>query len=114
GYSSTDLRATSALHDCLSNLDDAAEEICGSLKQMRKLGATGESRETFRFQMSNVQTWMSVALTNEETCTNGFRSGASGEAKAVYARAAEAKKYTSNAFALAKRRSRTCNLLFFY
>ncbi|KAK8698527.1 hypothetical protein V6N13_114639 [Hibiscus sabdariffa] len=28
--------------------------------------------KTFKFQMSNVQTWVSVALTNEETCLDGF------------------------------------------
>ncbi|CAL1384960.1 unnamed protein product [Linum trigynum] len=72
-YSSTDLRAASALHDCLSNLDDAAEEICGSMKQMWQLGAMGASGETFHFQMSNVQTWMSVAL------TNGFRGVGGGQ-----------------------------------
>ncbi|CAI0445606.1 unnamed protein product [Linum tenue] len=110
--SNTDLRAASTLHDCLSNLDNAAEEICGSLKQMRQRGATRASGEAFRFQMSNVQTWMSVALTNEETCTKGVQGVGGG--MAVYARAAEAKNYTSIALALAKRRPRTYNLLIFY
>ncbi|CAL1406771.1 unnamed protein product [Linum trigynum] len=44
----------------------------------------------------------------------GHDGSVGGDAKAVYARAAEAKKYTSNALALAKRRPRTCNLLIFY
>ncbi|CAI0410771.1 unnamed protein product [Linum tenue] len=97
----SDRRAAAALHDCRSNLGDAAEEIRGSLKQMRQLGAAGATEEAFRFQMSNVQTWMSAALTDEETCTDGFQDVADGEVKAaVYARAAEAKKYTSNALAL--------------
>ncbi|CAI0410770.1 unnamed protein product [Linum tenue] len=90
----SDRRAAAALHDCRSNLGDAAE-------QMRQLGAAGATEEAFRFQMSNVQTWMSAALTDEETCTDGFQDVADGEVKAaVYARAAEAKKYTSNALAL--------------
>ncbi|CAI0445638.1 unnamed protein product [Linum tenue] len=79
---------------------------------MRQRGATRASGEAFRFQMSNVQTWMSVALTNEETCRKDVQGVGGG--MAVYARAAEAKKYTSIALALAKRRPTTYNLLIFY
>ncbi|CAF1854992.1 unnamed protein product [Brassica napus] len=43
----------------------------GSMKQMKELVSTG-SVQTFKFQMSNVKTWLSAALTNEYTCTNGF------------------------------------------
>ena len=56
----TDHRAASALQDCFTNFDDAVDEIRGSLKQMRQLGATGAGGVSFRFQMSNVQTWMSA------------------------------------------------------
>ncbi|KAF2316831.1 hypothetical protein GH714_042172 [Hevea brasiliensis] len=62
----SDHRAAAALHDCFSNFGDAVDEIRGSLKQMRQLGAAGSSAEALRFQMSNVQTWMSAALTDEE------------------------------------------------
>ncbi|KDP38091.1 hypothetical protein JCGZ_04734 [Jatropha curcas] len=97
----SDHRAAAALHDCLSNFGDAVEEIRGSLKQMRQLGAAGSSDEAFRFQMSNVQTWMSAALTDEETCTDGFDDVADGPLKSeVCDRAADVKKFTSNALAL--------------
>ncbi|KAB1999590.1 hypothetical protein ES319_D12G172600v1 [Gossypium barbadense] len=57
--------------------------------------------ESFRFQMGNVQTWMSVALTDEETCTDGFEDVREGPLKTeVYERAVEVKKLTSNALAL--------------
>ncbi|XVF85409.1 hypothetical protein PTKIN_Ptkin17bG0115800 [Pterospermum kingtungense] len=92
-------RASSALHDCFSNMDDAVEEIRGSLKQMRLVVAPGS--ESFRFQMGNVQTWMSAALTDEETCTDGFEDVAEGPLKtAVIDRAERVKKLTSNALAL--------------
>ncbi|PPD74218.1 hypothetical protein GOBAR_DD28855 [Gossypium barbadense] len=46
-------------------------------------------------------TWMSVALTDEETCTDGFEDVREGPLKTeVYERAVEVKKLTSNALAL--------------
>ncbi|EEF34590.1 21 kDa protein precursor, putative [Ricinus communis] len=97
----SDPRAAAALHDCFSNFGDAVDEIRGSLKQMRQLGTAGSSEEAFRFQMSNVQTWMSAALTDEDTCTDGFEDVADGPMKSeVCQRAADAKKFVSNALAL--------------
>ncbi|GLU02679.1 hypothetical protein SLE2022_199200 [Rubroshorea leprosula] len=95
----SDPRATSALHDCFSNFGDAVDEIRGSLKQMRQ--AVSRGSESFRFQMSNVQTWMSAALTDEETCTDGFEDVADSQMKSdVCDRSEEVKKATSNALAL--------------
>ncbi|KAI3720136.1 hypothetical protein L6452_21046 [Arctium lappa] len=93
-------RLAAALHDCFSVFGDAVDEIRGSLRQMRRLGGSGES---LRFQVSNVQTWMSAALTNEETCTDGFEDvpDDDGGVKAeVCDRAVKVKEVTSNALAL--------------
>ncbi|TKY60950.1 21 kDa protein [Spatholobus suberectus] len=94
-------RAALALHDCFSNLGDAVNEIRGSLKQMRQIGAAGSGAGSFLFQMSNVQTWMSAALTDEETCTDGFQDVADCPVKTdVCDRVNSIKKFTSNALAL--------------
>lgn len=94
-----DRRAASALHDCFTNFDDAVDEIRGSLKQMRQINDV--DAPSFRFQMSNVQTWMSAALTDQETCTDGFEDVADGPMKVdVCAKAEKVKKHTSNALAL--------------
>ncbi|XP_054810281.1 21 kDa protein-like [Prosopis cineraria] len=94
-------RAASALHDCFSNVGDAVDEIRGSLKQMRQIGAAGSGEESFKFQMSNVQTWMSAALTDEETCTDGFEDVPDSPVKAdVCGKVTGLKKFTSNALAL--------------
>ncbi|KAK1552689.1 hypothetical protein Q3G72_021854 [Acer saccharum] len=99
-----DPRAASAIHDCFSNFGDAVDEIHGSLKQMRQLGSSAVhsgSKASFRFQMSNVQTWMSAALTDEDTCTDGFEDVPEGKVKKeVCDRATYVKKLTSNALAL--------------
>ncbi|CAJ2676114.1 plant invertase/pectin methylesterase inhibitor protein [Trifolium pratense] len=94
-------RAALALRDCFSNLDDAVDEIRGSIKQMRQLGAAGSGTNSFLFQMSNVQTWMSAALTDEETCTDGFQDVEDCPMKSdVEKRVTKVKKFTSNALAL--------------
>ncbi|XP_022733975.1 21 kDa protein-like [Durio zibethinus] len=94
-----DPRASAALHDCFSNMGDTVEEIRGSLNQMRQLVAPGS--ESFRFQMENVQTWMSAALTDEDTCTDGFEDVADGPMKTeVCERMEKVKELTSNALAL--------------
>ncbi|KAL7603534.1 pectinesterase inhibitor 7 [Lactuca sativa] len=91
-------RVAAAVHDCFSVFGDAVDEIRGSLRQMRRLNGSGES---LRFQLSNVQTWMSAALTNEETCTDGFEDVPDGGLKAdVCGRAVKVKEVTSNALAL--------------
>lgn len=92
-------RTVSALHDCFSNFGDAVDEITGSLKQMRNLGGGGG--QSLRFQLSNVQTWMSAALTDQETCTDGFEDVPDCPIKKdVCNKATYVKKYTSNALAL--------------
>ncbi|CAF1977673.1 BnaCnng78530D [Brassica napus] len=95
--------AAVVFHDCFENLKDAVDEMRGSMKQMRDLVSTG-SLESFRFQMSNVQTWLSAALTDEETCTDGFKDVQDEPRKdEVCARVDDVKKLTSNALALVNR-----------
>ncbi|KAL1194121.1 21 kDa protein [Cardamine amara subsp. amara] len=95
--------AAAVLHDCFGNVKDAAEEMRDSMKQMRDLVSTG-SLESYRFQMSNVQTWLSAALTEEETCTDGFKDVQDEPRKDdVCSRVDEVKKMTSNALALVNR-----------
>ncbi|KAF9625257.1 hypothetical protein IFM89_020843 [Coptis chinensis] len=90
-------RAAAALHDCYSTFDDAVDQMQRSINEMKHFG-TGEK---FKFQMSNVQTWMSAALTNEETCTDGFDVVFDGPMKSdVCNRASNVKKFTSNGLAL--------------
>ncbi|XAR54981.1 Pectinesterase [Bertholletia excelsa] len=43
------------------------------LKSIKELGRTGQAYgEEFIWHMSNVQTWVSAALTDENTCLDGF------------------------------------------
>ncbi|KAL5721883.1 hypothetical protein ACHQM5_005469 [Ranunculus cassubicifolius] len=94
---SAEPKAAAALKDCYSVFDDAVDQMQRSIKEMKYLS----SGEQLRFQMSNVQTWMSAALTNEETCTDGFEEVMDGPIKAdVIGKAGDVKKFTSNGLAL--------------
>ncbi|KAI3466959.1 hypothetical protein Pfo_023622 [Paulownia fortunei] len=93
-------RAASALHDCFTLLGDAVDQIRGSIKQMRGLTGSGEE---LRFQLSNVQTWMSAALTNEDTCVDGFEDVADGPVKLdVCNRTLKVKEFLRNSLAINK------------
>ncbi|OAY72268.1 21 kDa protein [Ananas comosus] len=64
-------------------------------RRRRRVGAA--------WRVANAQTWLSAALTNEDTCADGFDAVAPGPGSAkgeVLARVRRVKQYTSNALAL--------------
>ncbi|XP_047330305.1 pectinesterase inhibitor 9 [Impatiens glandulifera] len=102
----SDRRSTAALRDCVSLFKDAVCQVRDSIKQMKELGQTGggASFESVRFGLSNVQTWMSSALTNEDTCIDGFNEVADvGLKMDVCDRSTNVIQVTSNALALVNR-----------
>lgn len=57
----------SAMKDCIELLSDSVYELKKSLEEMHRPGS-----KDFRLVMSDVQTWVSSAMTDEDTCTEGF------------------------------------------
>ncbi|KAF8117064.1 hypothetical protein N665_0012s0076 [Sinapis alba] len=103
------LPATTKVKDCVSYLKDALDEMRDSLRTLRNVSrgvgidaAVPSSVEMFRFKMSDVQTYMSAALTYEDTCTDEYEEmdEAGGTKTAVYDRVNKLKRLTSNALAL--------------
>lgn len=90
-------REKAALKDCLANFRDTTYEIKGSMVELKNL-----KPENFHFQMNNVQTWMSAALTDQDSCLNGFRDlYARGHVTAMVCGSVEnVRKFISNALAL--------------
>ncbi|THU71000.1 hypothetical protein C4D60_Mb08t30920 [Musa balbisiana] len=91
-----------ALRDCSEQLDDAAEWARNTVAELKGLeGAVGPEVAS---RVSNALTWMSAALTSEDTCTDGFLMVAASSVKAdVCHRVRKVEKYTSNALALIHR-----------
>lgn len=56
-----------AMKDCIELLSDAVYELKKSLEEMSQPGS-----KDFRLVKSDIQTWVSSALTDEDTCSEGF------------------------------------------
>ncbi|KAA8540948.1 hypothetical protein F0562_024914 [Nyssa sinensis] len=66
---SNDLRTESALRDCASLFDDALSQLNTSASSMDV--GRGEKMLT-KAKISDMKTWISAAMTNQETCLDGL------------------------------------------
>lgn len=93
-----------AIRDCVENMGDTVDRLAQSV---REIGRAGRGpRRDFEWHMSNVQTWVSAALTDEDTCMDGFTRRAPGDRRvkvAVRRLVEEVAQVTSNALALVNR-----------
>ncbi|KAJ8632218.1 hypothetical protein MRB53_025554 [Persea americana] len=60
-------REVDATKDCIENISDSVDDLKKSLKEVDYLKGPN-----FDFHMSNLQTWVSAAMTGEDTCMDGF------------------------------------------
>lgn len=84
-----------ALSDCIECFQAANDELHQSLYVLRKL-----SKRKFDLQMGDLKTWISAALTNEDTCSDGFDGQKGNQVKKLQSRVLNATYITSNALAL--------------
>ncbi|OIT03736.1 PREDICTED: 21 kDa protein-like [Nicotiana attenuata] len=93
-------REYAALKDCVEQMSDTIDRISKSVKELKNMrSARGKD---FQWHMSNIETWISAALTDENTCGDGFAGKAlNGRIKAsIRARVTHVTQVTSNALAL--------------
>ncbi|XP_074588752.1 21 kDa protein-like [Curcuma longa] len=104
-------RTAAALRDCAEQLGDAADQVCRTSNELRGVEALVGMEVSWR--VSNAQTWMSAALTYEESCSDGFHEVAAASSVGsgggdsgidvktdICRRVMRVKQYTSNALAL--------------
>ncbi|KAH7692640.1 Pectinesterase protein [Dioscorea alata] len=98
-------RDAGAVKDCVETMKDSVDKLRNSVKEIEKiLGRVG--KREFAWCVSNVQTWVSAALTDENTCMDGLKSMNNKNNGAVLVRVGINKKVvevvhtTSNALAL--------------
>ncbi|CAN8254943.1 unnamed protein product [Cochlearia groenlandica] len=94
-------REIQAIKDCVEEIDDTVDHLTKSIREVKMCGSA-KSRDQFWFHMSNAQTWTSAALTNANTCYDGF-SGRVMDGKiknSVRTRIVNLGRGTSNALAL--------------
>ncbi|CAN6162744.1 unnamed protein product [Urochloa humidicola] len=95
--------AAGPVRDCLENLADSVGHLRDAAQEMGGAGMGGRAGSpAFKWHLSNVQTWCSAALTDENTCLDGL-SGRGVDAKtraAIRGKVVEVAQVTSNALAL--------------
>ncbi|XP_038686933.1 pectinesterase inhibitor 9-like [Tripterygium wilfordii] len=96
-------REYEAVKDCIDNMGDSVDRLGQSVKELGHMGGT--VGQDFVWHMSNVQTWASAALTDENTCLDGFGGRQmEGNVKTVIRnRIVNVARVTSNALALVNR-----------
>ncbi|CAA7034185.1 unnamed protein product [Microthlaspi erraticum] len=90
-----------AVADCVEEVGDSVSELQDSIRELDSIKYKDSSK--FKMVMSDVETWVSAALTDDDTCMDGF--GRAGRAKAgvkdlVRRHVVKVARMTSNALAL--------------
>ncbi|KAK4385103.1 hypothetical protein Sango_2634300 [Sesamum angolense] len=90
-------RQVGAMRDCIEELSDSVEQLRKSVAEMNQM--TGSN---FGLITNDIQTWVSAALTDDDTCMEGFAGKfMNGAVKtAVRGRIVNVAHMTSNALAL--------------
>ncbi|KAK9147995.1 hypothetical protein Scep_006752 [Stephania cephalantha] len=90
-------REVAAMRDCVETMGDSVDELRRSIGEMGHLRSSN-----IAMQMSDIETWVSAALTEEDTCMDGFaEEGLDGPLKSVVRRRiVNVAHLTSNALAL--------------
>ncbi|GFP97957.1 21 kDa protein [Phtheirospermum japonicum] len=93
-------KESAAIKDCLEEVSESVDRLSKSVSELKKSGRAGSPE--FTWHMSNLQTWVSGALTDEGTCSDGFSGRAlNGRIKSsIRARMTNVAQVTSNALAL--------------
>lgn len=95
-------RNRAALSDCQECFQNAIDELHKSLGVLRSL-----SRRTFNTQMADLNTWLSAALTDSDTCLDGFNRQKGRQVRLLQSRVSKVTYITSNALALANKLAAT-------
>ncbi|XP_058745759.1 21 kDa protein-like [Vicia villosa] len=90
-------REAAAMKDCVEVLSDSVDELRRSIGEMSHL-----RNSNFELTISDVQTWVSAALTDESTCTDGFQeiNAKDNTQTIVRSKIVQVAQLTSNALAL--------------
>ncbi|PKA47069.1 21 kDa protein [Apostasia shenzhenica] len=87
-----------AVRDCAEQISDSADQLARAAGELRRL-----RRVSFRWQLDNAQTWVSAALTDEDTCLDAIRRLPVATRRPVSARVSEARRVTCNSLDLVAR-----------
>lgn len=102
GNTAARTREAGAVRDCLETMRDSLDRLNRSIHEFKRMGPARSPR--FAWHLSNVQTWVSAALTDEGTCLDGLSQNAGPAVRAaIRKRVVSVAQVTSNALALVNR-----------
>ncbi|KAJ8512530.1 hypothetical protein OPV22_002964 [Ensete ventricosum] len=91
-------REAAAVRDCMTTTGDSVDELRRSLEEM------GNPKAVVGLRLDDIQTWVSAALTDEDTCMDGIVGGGRGMGGvvkvAIRRQIVNVAQLTSNALAL--------------
>ncbi|TMW89642.1 hypothetical protein EJD97_016851 [Solanum chilense] len=95
-------RELQASKDCSFNMNDCVYQLTRSIPELGQSGKLASRRDEFAWHVSNVQTWISAALTDQNTCLDMINNPSmDGKIKdSIRVRVFIASQVTSNALAL--------------
>jgi len=95
----------SAFQDCAGMMAHSADRLQRSVEEMGNLGVARSPG--YGLRLSNLQTWVSSALTDQDMCLYSLQSiaGGSGLKESVKNKVVSARKVTSNALSFVNRMS---------
>ncbi|KAI3672424.1 hypothetical protein L6452_38512 [Arctium lappa] len=98
---SNDLRTGSALRDCATLFDDALSQLRQSVESMRVGTPAGEEKVVLtEGKLGDLKTWISAAMTDQETCVDGLEEMGSTAVDEVKMRVQRSNEYMSNSLAI--------------
>lgn len=86
-----------ALKDCLELLEASMEHLEASMDKMGAIGVKSRKKH-----IADVQTWLSAAMTNQDTCLEGFEGSRSLAKAQIEERSKRLSQLVSNSLALLK------------
>lgn len=98
-------REQQPIEDCLKLIGDSIDRLSESVQELR--GISGANDRDFLWHISNVQTWVSAALTNDDSCLDGLATLDSEVKDLIRVRVSNVAKVTSNALALVNQLAKT-------
>ncbi|KAD3069211.1 hypothetical protein E3N88_37091 [Mikania micrantha] len=92
-----------AIEECIQQINDGVNQITQSFKELQKIGKDGD--ENLMWHESNVETWVSAALTDATTCIDGILGGGinNRELVMIKARLLNVKQMASNLLSMFSR-----------
>ncbi|XP_007037294.2 PREDICTED: pectinesterase 3 [Theobroma cacao] len=93
-----DLHSQPALKDCVTLFDDALSRLNDSVSAMQV--GSGKELVLTKEKISDIQTWISAAMSDQETCNDGLQEMGSTVADKVKSQVRSSKESISNSLAI--------------